>query len=1189
MATTLERPGVQVIQKFQTTSPTIVRPTLVPCMVAPFFEVIEATKKDGTLNANAKLSTTYEQTTLTVGQSSFPSPRGNIAEVDVTESKIRVFFSFGGSLSEIKRTSGFLRTYKAFSTQATLVGTSAAATFDLKDRTLILALDAHKKVGAALPEPADVPATANVTVTFSKNAMTIAEVVTEVNALLPKVASAGTAGDAGKLVLTSTVRGAGSSIVVRKTGSANALLGFSFDNDRVAVGAGFYAEDDGDGDLVSPRLKIFGGTTIRNLVATTANTDVAVPPNFQTDKLEIGDELVVDGVNAGAIDQVHTDHLVMKVEQGLLSSSKKFAPGYAWIKGQSLSYPAPAASTKGSLTGTVQAAAATQAYIAGAADPTSTVAGESMTINWSKAGAAQTPLVINVPTGGWANLAAMVTGINADAGVVAALNPIVAYKANKYGDEVTLGTRLGLRVKTDNTGSQGSLTMASKSPAMNNGFTAGASDVGENQRYLIGTAATLTSAGFNATGIGAVVVEVTNRGTGLIDTDSFTLAGANLAAVVIDWNAKALYTKASASGAELKIETLGENVGTGAKLKVTTASTTGLPANTLTPGTSTDLNGKTFKWLVDLNGRVYSVTFASDEDDSGVSFQQVLDKINGQTVGVAASDGSSPAKLKLSSQIAGGPGEIKIGDATSTANAILGFTNDASGAGAGRPAADLGIDTAGAAVIQGQVLRDARTGDPFNSATAILYFAYQGLRLDLTPSAKEPALLTVADPATLEKVADPISTDNPGALMLYLGLLNAPNTTVAAIGVPETSADLPDGTPKGYAKAFKFLETQEVYALACASQDPNVHGTGATHVTSMSKPENKGERIIFINPKIPARAVPKLVGSGTDANSTGIANEVVVEVNLGPALTLAGLDPAADINPTSGAITNEVYLDLGGDSNAYLVQKVVNGTKLLLRTAFVSTDGNSDSFYASSALSTAVISDDWAVYIRGKKLVLTGTTLPDNDLVADAVQKTAAAYQNRRLFFVFPDTVGINVTGVEQKVAGYYATACVAGMVAQQPPQQGFTNFPITGLTRAVGSHDRFSEGQMSVMAAGGVYILLQDAKGAPVICRHQLSTDLTSIETRELSITKVVDYSAKFLRAALRNFIGRANITQAFLDQLSSVVEGCLSFLRETGVLVGAELNNLLQDADQPDQVICDISVDPPYPCNTVRVTLIV
>jgi hypothetical protein len=51
MATELLRPGVSVIQEFRTVSPTIVTPTLVPCAVAPCYQVIEPLELDATGNS----------------------------------------------------------------------------------------------------------------------------------------------------------------------------------------------------------------------------------------------------------------------------------------------------------------------------------------------------------------------------------------------------------------------------------------------------------------------------------------------------------------------------------------------------------------------------------------------------------------------------------------------------------------------------------------------------------------------------------------------------------------------------------------------------------------------------------------------------------------------------------------------------------------------------------------------------------------------------------------------------------------------------------------------------------------------------------------------------------------------------------------------------------------------------------
>jgi hypothetical protein len=147
----------------------------------------------------------------------------------------------------------------------------------------------------------------------------------------------------------------------------------------------------------------------------------------------------------------------------------------------------------------------------------------------------------------------------------------------------------------------------------------------------------------------------------------------------------------------------------------------------------------------------------------------------------------------------------------------------------------------------------------------------------------------------------------------------------------------------------------------------------------------------------------------------------------------------------------------------------------------------------------------------------------------------------------------------------------------------------MTGFTRVIGSNDTFNDKQLNVMAGGGTYVIVQDVAGGPLTSRMALTTDGASVEVRTDSITKVVDFTAKFLRRGLRNFIGRFNITQGFLDTLGSVVQGLGGFLVETGVLIGLTMNNIVQDSDARDTVLIDVTLDPPYPCNYIRLTLVV
>jgi hypothetical protein len=500
---------------------------------------------------------------------------------------------------------------------------------------------------------------------------------------------------------------------------------------------------------------------------------------------------------------------------------------------------------------------------------------------------------------------------------------------------------------------------------------------------------------------------------------------------------------------------------------------------------------------------------------------------------------------------------------------------------ADRPLPDLYIDGNSNIKIKQDFLRDI-TGTPLPTGRGQLIMSYKALRLDVTPKATNPGLLTLDSTDTLDTVLSPVNAENPLALMLYFMLVNAPGIEVSGIGVDEVSAGEPDGTTDGYSRALAFLEAKEVYALAPASQSPEVHQSCVAHVTAMSEPDSKGERIVFINPRMPTEDLPALATSGTDGESTATTN--VFETNL-PSLTADLV--AAGLAPDQGfSVADGVYLMVSGYTDKWNLASV-SGTRITLRVAF-SSGLNTDGFFSTSSLPANLLQAGFSVHVRGAQLV-TPDGSPDYAAIAKAYAELGRSYANRRVYMVAPEKTGATVDGTEQELPGYYICAALAGMTGQLAPQQGFTNYPVTGFTRVTGSNDRFSRLQMNAATAGGAYWVIQNTAGGPLSTRHQLSTDLTSIETRELSITKVVDFMAKMLRGGLRNFIGKFNITQPFLDTLSTVVQGMLNFAIEQGVIVGGDLNNIIQSSDQPDAVLIDVTLDPPYPCNYLRLTLVI
>lgn len=512
-----------------------------------------------------------------------------------------------------------------------------------------------------------------------------------------------------------------------------------------------------------------------------------------------------------------------------------------------------------------------------------------------------------------------------------------------------------------------------------------------------------------------------------------------------------------------------------------------------------------------------------------------------------------------------------------------------------RPSPNLVVSDQGNLILKAGLLRDVAGAVVETVGTTALfpgkgpmYVSYKALRLDVTRVASNPGLLRFDAAADVAALLAPVNADNPLALGLYFASLNAPSIQITGLGVEGISADSPDGTVEAYTYAVEYLEAFEVYALAPMSHDATVGQVFRAHVDAMSEPANKGERVAIFNPEKPTHKLDALVASGTNGNTIG-AGGVQFDTGVGNLTSLlleAGLDPT---NPF--AVDDGLFLDIASDSKHYSVS-AVSGSVVTITTTF-SPGENDDGFYSTtdlndSPLPAQLIEEPFALRIRGAALTLLDGT-PDKSGMAETYQKLGQSISDRRFWQIMPDKCRAVIDGLEQQIEGYYMAAAIAGMVGQQPPQQSFTNYPMAGFTGVVGSNNYFSDKQLNQIAYGGNWIVVQDVQGAPLISRMALTTDMTSIETRTDSITKVVDFVAKFIRKALKVFIGRFNITQGFLDTLGTVLDGLLTYLKENGVIIDARVNNLIQDENAPDTVLIDISLDPPYPCNYIRVTLVI
>ena len=499
-----------------------------------------------------------------------------------------------------------------------------------------------------------------------------------------------------------------------------------------------------------------------------------------------------------------------------------------------------------------------------------------------------------------------------------------------------------------------------------------------------------------------------------------------------------------------------------------------------------------------------------------------------------------------------------------------------------RPSADLQIDAdSGEILVKHEIFRSP-AGVPSQAVDFGIYFAYTALRRDVSAAGTNSNLLRISSFTGLEDALSPVNPENPLALGLYFALLNSPGLETYGLGVSETSADEVFGTLDAWAQAFEFIESKDVYAIAPLTHAIEVATLASAHVTAMSDAEVGLERCIFFNPSRPTRTANTLVGSGSLGNSTGGVSTFDTGLANLPALMAAAGFPAPPYT-----IDDRIFLRLDNDTNNYLITSLTGSVVTVSTGALVagSSESNIDGFYfdgASPAFPDPIVDRPFSVSVRGTVVA---------NLTEEAIAYAAIpqSFQNRRMVFVTPDAAKATIDGLEQQIDGFYVCAALAGKTAAKLPSDPLTEVAIAGFTGVVGATDRYGEIQYRIMDGGGLWSMYQEQANGVIKTRHQLTSDMSSIEKREFSILNALDFTAKFLRAGLRNFIGRFNITSNLQSSISTTLDGLGSFLTTQGVLRTFKVDRLVQDVNQPDVLLLDISVGVLYPCNEIKITLVV
>lgn len=417
-----------------------------------------------------------------------------------------------------------------------------------------------------------------------------------------------------------------------------------------------------------------------------------------------------------------------------------------------------------------------------------------------------------------------------------------------------------------------------------------------------------------------------------------------------------------------------------------------------------------------------------------------------------------------------------------------------------------------------------------------------------------------------------LEPENPIGYHCLMGAL-ATDRTFYAVRTNEDST-------AGFEIALDSLKTDfDSYFVIPASQTDDIIALCKTHVDFMSQPEQKGERVTLVCKDIPEYDIIKsgltcTLSSTTSATST-------LGFSGSPDLTAVKPGHIIRANTATIQLVDGTYIN--DTTEKLVVLENPGGDALKVSGQITNLNGVPIGVSSFTCSATSVS------YIGGDK--------------ARIASEKAESLDDKRVINIFPDIFEASVTRSSQsaphyevveataieEVSGSVAAAAVGCHASSLSPTQPQTNMAVPGLQSAVGSNEELSSDNLDVAAGGGNWILVNSTGGGTVTTRHQLTTAVSDVNTREFSVVKSVDYSAKVIRDYLAPLVGKSVITDSFIKKVvRPTASAALYALTDGGHLSAkSSIIAIYQNEDDPTRITLEFDAVPLYPANNFTVKL--
>ena len=367
---------------------------------------------------------------------------------------------------------------------------------------------------------------------------------------------------------------------------------------------------------------------------------------------------------------------------------------------------------------------------------------------------------------------------------------------------------------------------------------------------------------------------------------------------------------------------------------------------------------------------------------------------------------------------------------------------------------------------------------------------------------------TISELSEVETVLGKPIPANPLAYGVYKALENSAGQPINYVSVLSDDVE-------GFTSALIALEqSEEAYFIVPLSTSAEVQSLYKAHVLSMSSTTHQFERVLLVSRPLSATEVKY------GAKTTGGYWQGNIAVNGAGAFKLLTI-PDADFLTDGLRAGDSVRINFSVDQ--YGVE-------------------NYDTYVLASVTdnqNAVLVSGPAAAYATNRIDIVRNLTRTEQ---AESLAATSGAFDNRRVYSVWPDLL---VDDAGREVPGHFLACSIAGLKSSVAPHQGITNYSLNGWSSVARSYRYFTPTQLNVAAAGGTFIVTQDATGGEVYIRHQISSDPTDANTAQLSITTNLDSITKFIRGDLKNFIGKYNSGENFERIAHAIIAQKISYLQ--------------------------------------------